>query len=1110
MAVKRLTSLFGIIAFAVMFVFVLAGCGEPKSENKVINIADIQGVTSPVHGRTPVTAITETAQYRGTVTWSYNPVTFASNIQYTATINLTPKSGYTLQGVAENFFTVKGATSVSNDANSGIITAVFPSGCSITIDMFDSGGDGWDRAALKIEINGKVLSSNVTIINGFTSSYTFNVTDGDSVKVYWMRGDYDAECSFIMYYTDKPPTPAFTASNNSVWSGNNALLYRLSAKINNASGSLLGSFTVKGNSIIDIAAIKGVTIPAIAGVPVKTITDNAQYTGTVTWNGNPSIFAGSTVYTATITLTPKPGSTMQGVAANFFTVAGATSVSNAANSGVVTAVFPTTATIAVSISINAPVKDAIPNTTASSNTESESNFSISSVSWSPSHNPFHGGTAYTASVTLTANSGYTFYGISSSKINGQDAIVSNNAGSSVKLSYTFPKTAPKTVTGMAIKTQPTKLTYTHGETLNLTGLVVTLTYEDKTTGDVTAAEFAAENVTATPAHGNNLFYSIHNGHPVKITYGSFTVNTNNLTVNRATPIAADFNVSGTGTFNYNGYSRSVTITPKDGKSDGSITVKYNGSTTEPSAAGAYTVTFDVAGATDFNAASGLSAGTLTIDKITPIAADFNVSGTGTFAYDGSSKIVTITPEAGKSNGNITVKYNGNTTAPSAVGTYTVTFDVATSGNFNAASNFSAGTLRIVDGIFNSIDSLKTFLQGKPDNTAATPYIVVLNVNEIYGIGEALRDVSSNKYVNLDLSGSTFTRIVLGLFWYYSYGPDNPISQITNITIPNSITSIENSAFRGFTNLTAINVDSGNANYSSEQGVLYNKNKSTLINYPAGKTGTTFTIPNSVTSIEDYAFYECDSLTSINVDSGNANYSSDQGVLYNKNKTTLVKYPEGKTGTTFTIPNSVTSIGNFAFYNCSSLASVTIPNGVTSIGDYAFYNCSSLASVTIPNGVTSIGDYTFYNCSSLASVTIPNGVTSIGNVAFYNCSSLTSVTIPNGVTYIQLGTFEYCSSLASVTIPNSVISIWDRAFDRCALTSVTIPNSVISIGRDAFNVYSLTSVKFEGTIRSSNFDSGAFPWPGDLRDKFYATNSTNGTPGTYTTTNPGYNAVWTKQ
>ena len=193
----------------------------------------------------------------------------------------------------------------------------------------------------------------------------------------------------------------------------------------------------------------------------------------------------------------------------------------------------------------------------------------------------------------------------------------------------------------------------------------------------------------------------------------------------------------------------------------------------------------------------------------------------------------------------------------------------------------------------------------------------------------------------------------------------------------------------------------------------------------------------ITSIGNEAFYDCSSLTSV------------------------------------TIPNSVTSIGDYAFFRCSGLTSITIPNSVTSIGKYAFAGCSGLTSITIPNSVTSIGWDAFYGCSGLTSVTIPNSVTSIGGYAFYNCSGLTSITIPNSVTSIEGHAFDGCSSLTSITIPNSVTSIGIAAFSGCSgLTSVTIPNSVTSIGGRAFySCSSLTSITIPNSV--TNIESGAF-------------------------------------
>lgn len=160
----------------------------------------------------------------------------------------------------------------------------------------------------------------------------------------------------------------------------------------------------------------------------------------------------------------------------------------------------------------------------------------------------------------------------------------------------------------------------------------------------------------------------------------------------------------------------------------------------------------------------------------------------------------------------------------------------------------------------------------------------------------------------------------------------------------------------------------------------------------------------------------------------------------------------RTTTSVVIPNSVISVGQYAFANCNRLTSITIPNSVTSIGHGALADCTSLTAITIPSSVTSISDQVFSSCKSLANITIPNSVTSIGSAAFYGCTGMTSVTIPNSVTSIGGAAFEWCTSLASITIPNSVTSIGFNAFAGCTrLSTITIPNSVTSIGYDAFRI-----------------------------------------------------------
>ena len=195
-------------------------------------------------------------------------------------------------------------------------------------------------------------------------------------------------------------------------------------------------------------------------------------------------------------------------------------------------------------------------------------------------------------------------------------------------------------------------------------------------------------------------------------------------------------------------------------------------------------------------------------------------------------------------------------------------------------------------------------------------------------------------------------------------------------------------------------------------------------------------------------------------------------------------------TSLSLPDGLTSIGEYAFYYCHALTSITIPNSVTSIGGGAFESCSALTSITIPNSVTSIGSSVFRSCHALTSITIPNSVTSIGGGAFESCSALTSIAIPNSVTSIGDYAFCYCSSLTSITIPNSVTSIGGSAFRGCSsLTSITIPNSVTSIGMYAF--YECSQVTMQGTtppsITASTFgDNATIFVPCSAMDAYLAT------------------------
>ena len=334
-------------------------------------------------------------------------------------------------------------------------------------------------------------------------------------------------------------------------------------------------------------------------------------------------------------------------------------------------------------------------------------------------------------------------------------------------------------------------------------------------------------------------------------------------------------------------------------------------------------------------------------------------------------------------------------------------------NYQEFANEYVGTISIPSTVVHNSITYSVKSIGENAFRLCDNINAVIIPNSITSIGESAFSNSGISSVSIPSSVEYIGE------WSFRY-----CFELTSFYVPPTLSKIDFAALYGCYYMQEIIVNANNPNYSSIDGVLYNKLGDTLISCPGGKQGS-FLVTTNVNNIADLAFCYVN-LTNINVETNNPKYSSSEGILYNKVMDTIIASTTRKVGSII-IPNSVTHIYSSCFFQCKQLSSITIPTSVSSIGDFAFAYCDGLTTIQIPNSITKISMGAFYDCPGLISITIPALVNSIGDQAFSYCTGLTFIKLyPEIPPQIVSSTFAGVSDSIPVYVPCSSLTLYQGA------------------------------------------------------------------------------------